>query len=136
MIQPKKLEDINMIRYSKKNAFKILEKWIDEISLKGFDARFKETGINLRSIDCGMYVSACDLLHEINSTKSLLKKDFRKLIDLKWEIACTLPKNKNFFTEKVGYNQVSGKSKEVCFEYGNFYFDVNVVYSIFSVYFK
>ena len=121
-------------RYSKSAVTKSLAEWIAAVTQAGLYARHRNSDTHLDQVDAGMVASAQSLLDDIKlvGRKKLLKSEFKRLVELRWEVACTLPANKHLFSERTGYSQVSGKSREICFDYGKWNFDVNVVYSLFS----
>jgi len=121
-------------RYSKSAVTKSLAEWIVSVYDNGLYSRHRNSDTHLDQVDAGMIASAQSLLDDIKliGHKKLLKSDFKRLVELRWEVACTLPANKHLFSERTGYSQVRGKSREICFDYGKWNFDVNLVYSLFS----
>ena len=119
-------------RYSRAAAIVTLTTWINSVQTSGFYSKYTDRTVHLPSIDLGHLYAAKSLLFVITKTKKLPKKDFRNLVNQRWEVACTLPVNHRLFSEKTGYDQVRGKSKEICFDYGNYNFDCDIVFSMFS----
>lgn len=126
---------MSLKRYSHSGVVNYLTTWIAQVEATGLYSKFGDADkVHLKSIDEGHLAAAKSLLEDL-SYRRLLKREFKRLVELRWESAVTLPVNKHLFSDRTGYAQVRGKSKEICFDYGKYNFDSNIVYSLFSQFF-
>ena len=125
---------MSLKRYSKSGVIETLNVWIAMVEKYGMYSKFNHIFYDLHSVDAGMVFAARSLVDDIKLVghKGLLKKQFRALVLQRRDSAITLPNNKHLFTENTGYVQLRENPKEICFDYGKWNFDSQVVYSIFS----